>query len=162
LWKDAFSVVSNAVDSTMQKAQPQAADANEVRLQTPPLVDLIIRRAFERKVSLEESIIEVRNMQGAQQFRDLLAQVQQLMMLGDRAAMLKVQRLIAPLIKAANTWSQAADPKVGWMWQARVSKLPWIGAFLEAVGVEVPALPVRLRHRSYVQFVSEWYDTTPA
>jgi hypothetical protein len=133
LWKDASSVVSNAVDSTMQKALPVPADDNEVRLQTPPLVDLIIRLTFQRRISLEESMIEVRNMEGAQQFRDLLAQVQQLMMLGDRAAMIEVKHLIAPLIRVANKWS--ADPKIGLMWQARVSKLPWIGDFLDAVGI---------------------------
>jgi hypothetical protein len=145
----------------MQRTAPLLGDANEVRLKTPPLVDLIIRRAFERKISLEQSIIEVRNMEGAQQFRDLLAQVQELMMLGDQAAMLKVQKILAPLVKAATTWSTAADPKVGWMWQARAGKLPWIGALLEALGIEAPALPVKLRHRSYVQFVSEWYDAGP-
>lgn len=156
-WQDAFSVVSTTIDSAMKKNQPIALE-NDVRMQTPPVVDLVIRRALDRKISLEQSIIEVRNVQGAQQFRDLLAQVQRLMMVGDAAAMLKVNHILAPLLKAANTWSTAADPGVRWMWQARVSKLPWIGALLETLGVEVPEIAVKGSYGSYVQFVSEWYN----
>jgi len=79
-------------------------------------------------------------------------------MVDDASASLEVRKLLAPLVKAAETWSAAADAKVTWLWQAKVSKLPWIGAFLEALGIEAPTLPIRVRHRSYVQFVSEWYN----
>jgi hypothetical protein len=67
-------------------------------------------------------------------------------------------RGIRPCCKAADTWAAAADPEVSWLWQAKVTKLPWVGALLEALGLEVPAVPVKLSHRSYVQFVSEWYN----
>jgi len=158
LWRDAFLVVSQKVDSAIKKPEAPELDANDIILSTPPLVDLIIRRAFARKISLEQSIIEVRNLEGAQQFRDLLAQLEHLLMVDDASASLEVRKLLAPLVKAAETWSAAADAKVTWLWQAKVSKLPWIGAFLEALGIEAPTLPIRVRHRSYVQFVSEWYN----
>ena len=141
----------------MKKSQP-LVEVSDVRMQTPAVVDLVIRRAFDRKISLEQSIVEVRNLEGAQQFRDLLAQVQRLLMVGDASAMLKVGRILAPLVKAAETWSTAADPRVRWMWQAKVSKLPWIGAVVEALGIDAPAIPIKGTHRSYLQFVSEWYN----
>ena len=154
LWQDAFSLVSDSVNAAVVKSQTTDHD---IRLETPPVVDLVIRRAFKRKISLEESIIEVRNLEGAQQFRDLLAQIQRLLMLGDAAPKLKINKLLQPLLKAANTWSLAADPEVRWLWQAKINKLPKIGAFLEALGIEIPALPVKVPFHSYVQFVSEWY-----
>jgi hypothetical protein len=158
LWQDAFTVVSKNIDSVMKKSARFADETSDLSVQTPPLIDLIIRRAFDRKISLEKSIIEVRNLEGAHQFRDLLAKVQQLLMIGDAAAALDVRKLLTPLLKAAETWSTAADPRVRWMWQAKVSKLPWVGAFLEALGIEAPALPIKFRNRSYIQFVSEWYN----
>jgi hypothetical protein len=159
IWKDAFSLVSTAVDAAIMKSQAIGAEYSDVRLQTPAVVDLVIGRAFDRKISLEQSIIEVRNLEGAQQFRDLLSRIQHLMMVGDKASTLEVNKILAPLLKAANTWSIAADPRVRWLWKAKIGKLPKIGEFLELFGLEVPAIPIKGHFRSYVQFVSEWYKT---
>jgi hypothetical protein len=160
LWGDAFAIVAGVVDKTVMKDHTAETAIQDVRLQTPAVVDLVIRRAFDRKLTLEESIIEVRNLEGAQQFRELLAKIQSLMMIGDKASMLRVDKLLAPLLKAAKTWSEAADPRVRLLWNANVSKLPWIGPYLEAIGIKTPALPIKTRFKSYVQFVSEWYKAS--
>jgi hypothetical protein len=159
LWQDAFSIVSQTVDSTVKKRLAVSADTEDQRLQTPPVIDLVIRRALDRKISLEQSIIEVRQLDGAQEFRDLLAKVQRLLMLADGASMLKVNHLLAPLIRAARTWSTAADSNVSALLHAKFSKLPWIGQLLEALCLSEVIVPMKVPYRSYLQFVSEWYKT---
>jgi hypothetical protein len=159
LWQDAFAIVSKTLDSTVLKNLPVVPETEDTRMQTPSVVDLVIRHALNRKISLEESIIAVRNLDGAQDFRDLLAQVQRLLMLGDHASILKINQLLAPLVKAAQTWAAAADPDVTKLLAAKFSKLPWIGNLLEALGLGEAVIPIKVPYRGYLQFVSEWYRT---
>jgi len=79
--------------------------------------------------------MEVRNLEGAQAFRDYLAQIQQLLLLGDNAAMLAIERQLSPLRKAAEQWATTADPTVSHLLPALFTRLPWIGALLDALGL---------------------------
>ncbi len=157
LWEDAFAIVSKTLDATVLKNLPVVPAVQDTRLQTPTVVDLVIRHALNRKISLEESIITVRNFDGAQEFRDLLAQVQRYLMLGDLASILKINQLLEPLVKAAKTWSASADPAVSKLVTAKFSKLPWIGSIIDALGLGQAVIPLQVPYRGYLQFVSEWY-----
>jgi len=158
VWDDAFSIVSGEINRTVMQQQLTSESEMETKLQTPPLVDLIIRRAVAQKTSIEQSIVAIRNMEGAQQFRDKLAEIEKYAMQGDDASKLKIKKLVKRLLVAAQTWSEAADPDVTRMCQANVTKLPYVGAWLEALGIGPIEIPLKFRNRrSYVQFVSEWY-----
>ena len=143
---------------------PEAFTA--VNLQTPPVAELVLKKAIAEGLTVLESAARVRATAEATDYRALLSELRGHLVHG-RSGMLAAQKALVGLGKIAESWAAHSDSQVGVTHLARTisfEKLPYIGELLKAANMSKLEIRDRILDAppGYLAFISSWYREQPA
>jgi hypothetical protein len=159
---DIHSVITSSVDGKAKQAlQARFPDTDARSLNTefdyPPLAEMIMRRARERRVSLVEAAREIREAPGAVAYRTLIAQLYSYAKLG-RSWESNLSSILGEISMACKKWFEKEDKDAKAL-KIQVAKIPKLGWLFELIGL--PQISVKLpfheREEAYLSFIFDWY-----
>jgi hypothetical protein len=133
----------------------------KVSLQTPPVAELVLKKAITEGLTVLESAKRVRATAEATDYRSLLSELQGHLGRG-RSGMLEAQKALVGLDKIAESWSAHNDTQANLTFRPRTisfEKLPIIGELLKAAGMSKIEIRDRILDAppGYLAFISSWY-----
>lgn len=136
-----------------------------VKLKTPPVAELVLKKAIAEGLTLLESATRIRETPEATDYRGLLRELRGHLNRG-RSGMLKAQSALIGLDKIAASWAQHNDTQAAVTYRPRTisfEKLPYIGELLKAADMSKAEIRDRILDAppGYLAFISSWYREQP-
>ena len=161
------SVIAKKFDGTvLSQLSAELPEAfATTKLQTPPIAELVLKKAIAEGLTLLESATHIRATPEATDYRGMLSELRGHLEHG-RSGMFAAQKTLGGLNKIAESWSTCSDTRVGVTHRHRTisfEKLPYIGELLKAVGMSKFEIRDRILDAppGYLAFISSWYREQP-
>lgn len=137
----------------------------KVSLQTPPVAELVLKKAIAEGLTVLESAARVRATAEATDYRALLSELRGHLGHG-RSGLLNAQKALVGLDRIAESWAAHNNTQVGVTHRARTisfEKLPYIGELLKAADMSKLEIRDRILDAppGYLAFISSWYREQP-
>jgi hypothetical protein len=137
-----------------------------MHLRTPPVAELVLKKAISEGLTLLESATRIRTTPEATDYRGMLSELRDCLGHG-RSGILDAQRALVGLNKIAESWAAHNDAQIGVTHRPRTisfEKLPYIGELLKAADMSKFEIRDRILDAppGYLAFISSWYREQPS
>ena len=160
---DAYMAIESIFESHLIESASRDLERDyglHISIPGPPLLRLIVGNARAKQLSLLESALQIRSQRSAQDFRDMIFEMQKYIIRGG-SSLLQIDRRLRELKKIAATWRDkgigyGTDTEVRTIELEAIPAIGWLFSLLSIGKVNV-TLPRLKRAPKYLTFISSWY-----